>query len=183
MTLQITTTTNVSSSMDSDSFMDHRDLWVSKILPFLGMGNYAFLGPVNKKVRELYLDYCESVQHYPPMETTDDNEQPTATGMDTFYNAELVETTVLFPVDPPNHEDGQRMAQLYTGMLEESSIPSTGTFYGSVFYNVSCANYWQIQADLDTSEVIWRVCRHSGFLWGHLELLKWARANVGPWHL
>ena len=41
--------------------LDQTDLWVTKILPFLGPGHYIFVAGVNYKMKELYQEYFSRI--------------------------------------------------------------------------------------------------------------------------
>ena len=42
------------------SCLDRKDIWVNNILPFLGIGHYAFVGLVSKGMNQLYKEYCNA---------------------------------------------------------------------------------------------------------------------------
>ena len=46
-------------------FLDHTDLWVSRILPFLGPGHYMFVAGINHQFKELYQEYFSKIQKIP----------------------------------------------------------------------------------------------------------------------
>jgi hypothetical protein len=52
-----------------------QDLWVHNILPFVGMGHFAFVAGVNHQMKHYYEAYCDTV------------EDPRATKVDTSYSA------------------------------------------------------------------------------------------------
>ncbi|CAB9507960.1 expressed unknown protein [Seminavis robusta] len=47
--------------------LDRTDVWIGQILPFLGIGHYAFVGAVNKRMKYLYKEYCEKGVDSPPL--------------------------------------------------------------------------------------------------------------------
>ncbi|CAB9524014.1 unknown protein [Seminavis robusta] len=52
--------------------LDHEDdVWINNILPFLGMGQYAFVGGVNKKLNQLYKEYGATVKDPPKVKHWD----------------------------------------------------------------------------------------------------------------
>ncbi|CAB9520074.1 ankyrin repeat protein [Seminavis robusta] len=49
--------TGTANNMSFGDFLKHDEVWIQQILPFLGLGHYAFIGPVNKKMNRLYKEY------------------------------------------------------------------------------------------------------------------------------
>ena len=45
--------------------LDQTDIWVAKILPFLGPGHYIFVAGVNKRFKELYQQYFSKIKKIP----------------------------------------------------------------------------------------------------------------------
>lgn len=45
--------------------LHQEDIWVGKILPFLGPGHFVFLAGVNKQMKQLYKGYCRSIGKTP----------------------------------------------------------------------------------------------------------------------
>ncbi|CAB9529011.1 expressed unknown protein [Seminavis robusta] len=47
------------------TLLEQKDLWITDILPLVGMGQYAFVGGVNKQMKELYEKLCSTVKDAP----------------------------------------------------------------------------------------------------------------------
>ncbi|CAB9499195.1 expressed unknown protein [Seminavis robusta] len=71
---QTAATVTVASSINIVALMDQEDLWVDNVLPFVGMGQYAFIGASNKQLNRLYKAYCKTVQNPPFVKHDEDRE-------------------------------------------------------------------------------------------------------------
>ncbi|CAB9528115.1 expressed unknown protein [Seminavis robusta] len=71
------------------AFLEQTDLWIDHILPFLGMGHYIFVAAVNRRMRELYMQYCDSVQDPPTVHKLGSLKERNATATDTLYSSVL----------------------------------------------------------------------------------------------
>ena len=49
--------------------LDQRDIWVAKILPFLGPGHYIFVAGVNRQFKHYYLEYFSKLKCNTPKVT------------------------------------------------------------------------------------------------------------------
>ena len=45
----------------------NEDIWVKHILPFVGMGHFAFIAAVNHSVKDMYVAYCDTIENPPPV--------------------------------------------------------------------------------------------------------------------
>ncbi|CAB9500551.1 expressed unknown protein [Seminavis robusta] len=53
-------TANCSANPTANSLLlAGNDIWIELILPSVGIGQYTFVGAVNKKMNQLYKEYCE----------------------------------------------------------------------------------------------------------------------------
>ena len=70
--------------------LDRKDIWIGHILPFLGMGHFAFVGATNKQMNSLYQEFCGSIKDPPKVKVYDpdssESDRP-ATSKDTYYSA------------------------------------------------------------------------------------------------
>ncbi|CAB9530928.1 expressed unknown protein [Seminavis robusta] len=57
--------------MTKHSLWSQQDIWVQGVLPFLGTGQYAFVGAVNKQLNLYYKLYCSAVLEQSPLYVRD----------------------------------------------------------------------------------------------------------------
>ena len=72
--------------------LDQTDIWVSKILPFLGPGNYLFVAGINHRFKELYQEYFSRIpiKKIPRVQNVlgrDEDYQQPAVVTNSFYSA------------------------------------------------------------------------------------------------
>jgi hypothetical protein len=65
----------------------HQDIWLNSILPFVGMGHFAFVAGVNRQMKEYYKAYCDTLDSPPKVKRLDDGQPEPATKFDTFFRA------------------------------------------------------------------------------------------------
>jgi hypothetical protein len=72
----------------------NQDIWVNIILPFVGMGHFAFVAGVNRQMKQYYKAYCDTVK-IPPMVKGAGKvwDIRPATTTDTFYSAVFYSVT------------------------------------------------------------------------------------------
>ena len=51
----------------------HQDIWLCHILPFVGMGNFAFVACVSHQMKDYYTSYCDSVKIRPEVKAEDNS--------------------------------------------------------------------------------------------------------------
>ncbi|CAB9508767.1 ankyrin repeat protein [Seminavis robusta] len=150
------------------SVLDHKEIWIGHILPFLGMGQYAYIGAVNKEFNHLYKEYCDSVKN-PPLVMGNyhtlgrDNPKP-VTSTDTLYSVAFYNVA----------------CATYWSSTSATlrGQPSLGNVCQAVAKVGSLrVLQWARQKSYPWDE---RTCRRAAE-GGHLELLKWARENGCPW--
>jgi hypothetical protein len=59
----------------------NEDIWVKGILPFVGMGHFALMAGVSRRMKEYYLDFGATVENPPKVK----NRRRPATSSETFY--------------------------------------------------------------------------------------------------
>ncbi|CAB9504907.1 ankyrin repeat protein [Seminavis robusta] len=145
-------------------------IWIGQILPFVGIGQYGFVGAVNKKIYQLYKDYCKIELKKNPREVKDnpDNviiqDSRPAEITDTLYS----ETFCNVP----------RAAYWRETDRSIDKAPDPHQFCNSI------AKIGNI--------VVMEWARQQGFPWndetcacaagnGHLEMLQWLREKGCPW--
>ena len=74
---------------DADPILlNQTDIWVTKILPFLGPGQYIIVAGVNHRLNELYQDYFSTIPKAPMVRNVLGNwNQEPAVVTNTFYSA------------------------------------------------------------------------------------------------
>ncbi|CAB9508638.1 ankyrin containing protein (ISS) [Seminavis robusta] len=147
-------------------FMDQHDIWI-QILAFVGMGHYAFVGSVSKKLNHLYKVYCASVQNPPKVkEYNDDTEEWdkfSATATDTFYRVALCNVpSAKFWHSDNSSSKAPTYYSACNAIARVGSIPV-------LQWALECGFPWDS----------W-TCRMAA-AGGHFELLKWAREKGCPW--
>ncbi|CAB9498538.1 expressed unknown protein [Seminavis robusta] len=68
------------------TLLEQKDLWINDILPLVGMGQYAFVGGVNKQMKGLYEKFCSTVKDAPLVRHQNHKKIP-ATSTDTVHSA------------------------------------------------------------------------------------------------
>ncbi|CAB9517821.1 expressed unknown protein [Seminavis robusta] len=98
------------------TLFDQEDIWVNNILPFLGMGQYAFVGAINKRMNATYKEYCGTVKSPPKVKIPDQS------------------TTSL------RNQATNPIACVRIQVTRPAT--STDSFYGAAFCNIPCMEYW-----------------------------------------
>jgi hypothetical protein len=130
----------------------NQDIWVNSILPFVGMGHFAFVGGVNRQMKQYYGAYCGSVEDPPKV---------------------LVKCTPELVEDDEDDED-----DVY---YDDRPAASNDTFYSAVFSSVACAEFWDRQGSKSVTQVFEiNMCALIART-GNLQVLKWARKKKVPW--
>ncbi|CAB9513397.1 ankyrin repeat protein [Seminavis robusta] len=184
-------------SVDS-LLLDNDAIWIQGILPLVGVGQYAFVGAVNKKMNQLYKEYCTiELKKHPRM--VQDNpgryvyshrrsaEITDTLNRETFCNqprAEYWRTDKYSGTITPDH-DYACAAIAAVGNLafmqwaQQQSLPWKN---GKTCYHAAKNGHLEILIWLRQNGCPWSITTS----WvaaqnGHLELLKWARANGCEW--
>ncbi|CAB9499172.1 ankyrin repeat protein [Seminavis robusta] len=148
--------------------MDTTEIWVDHIFAFVGMGHYALVAPVNKKMKELYKRYCDSVESPPIVVTWEPFTNRQAGYTDTFYSNALCDVRCAEHVQ-----------------IHYNATPTSTTF--------NEAHACKALAKVGNLIVLWWAHDEKSFQWdtatcsaaargGHLKVLKWARSKGCPWN-
>jgi hypothetical protein len=137
----------------------NQDIWVNNILPFLGMGHFAFVAGVNRQMKEHYKAFCDNVENPPKVKRRRDGETELATNDDTFYRAVFssVACAEFWYWPAKKYETCRLIAK--TGNLEVMKWAHKKKLW------------WHAETCEEAA---------SG---GHLEILKYATENDCPWNL
>ncbi|CAB9500391.1 expressed unknown protein [Seminavis robusta] len=105
-----------------ESCLKHGDIWINGILPFVGMGHYAFVAPVCHKMKDLYTTYCETEKNPPSEKSWPSNPSaPLTATMDTAIFSSVARAQHWFT----HHYAGG-------GRFESSSICAAAAKVGNV---------------------------------------------------
>jgi hypothetical protein len=131
----------------------NEDLWVNTILPFVGMGHWAFVAGVNHQMKRNYIAFCNRQKPY----------------VDTPY-------VRLLPrwgddVDEQEEEEEQPHAIRLATAVD--------TFYSAAFSSVACFKFWNNQGHKIKAEVINPSALIA--LTGNLRVLELAHEEKIPW--
>ncbi|CAB9528076.1 ankyrin repeat protein [Seminavis robusta] len=175
-----------------ESLMEQEDLWVDNILPCFGIGQYAFLGAVNKKLNQLYKDFCKTVKKPRRVFTTERQiTTRAATATDTLYSAAFCnESCAEYWFADSSEGKTPRPSAVCQAIAGVGSLPVLTWAHNTKGFPMSmgtCKN----AASAGHLEILkwarengcpwdWRTCRRAAG-YGHLEVLKWARENGCPW--
>ena len=153
-----------------NTLLDQTDIWVSKILPFLGPGHYIFVAGVNHRMKELYEEYFSTIpkEKLPKVSNVLGRAwvKTTAIVANTFYSAAFTSVSC---------------GQLRFETKKEREC-----------IDYSKASPCGLIAKTGNIEVL-KWARKKGYAWdqatcesaargGNLELLIWARENGCPWN-
>eukprot|EP00797_Seminavis_robusta_P010078 Sro173_g076240.2 (279) ;mRNA; r:28935-29771 len=149
-----------------DSLLDKNEIWIQGILPLVGVGEYAFVGAVNKKMNQLYKEYCKTELDKNPSNVEDnpDDDSRSAEITDTLYSKTFC---------------NQPRAEYWLKDISNPKAP------GHAHVCTAIAKIGNI--------TVMRWARQKGFPWneqtcaraaeyGHLEMLQWSRENGCPWN-
>ncbi|CAB9499735.1 ankyrin repeat protein [Seminavis robusta] len=147
------------------ALLDQKDVWINSILPFVGMGQYAFVGTVNKKMNHLYKEYCDSVEDPPMVQNHQNGTKIQATSTVTTYSAAFYNKST---------------AELWLSENSDTKLPQHDTVCTAI------AKHGNLRV------IQWAY--EKGFPWnkdtcaatakgGHLDFFKWLRENGCPWDI
>ncbi|CAB9507583.1 ankyrin repeat protein [Seminavis robusta] len=189
-----------------DKLLRRKEIWVDEIFPFLGIGHYGYVAPVNKKMKEYYLEYCDSVKN-PPLASYEfrsgedghlygwEIRRP-ATSTSTFSSAVFynVSCAEYWYQDKDGHNTmGDELAKLIASAGNVQVLKWADTKKGLVkwdefdfdkaaknghFKVLKWANENRIL--IDSSFVYYGIVDGAA-AGGHWELLKWCREIGYPW--
>ncbi|CAB9512646.1 ankyrin containing protein (ISS) [Seminavis robusta] len=153
------------------------------IFSYLGMGHYAFVGPLNKNLNHIYKSYWDKTK-IPPRVRTIDNPRRIVS-----YN---------YVVEFFNRQDET--------IFSYRPATSQDTFHSAIFCSVACAEYWLTRDRRSTTRPVshwvcfasaktgnqavlqWAIERgfkalacEGAAAGGHLGLLQWLRGMDFPW--
>ncbi|CAB9506500.1 ankyrin repeat protein [Seminavis robusta] len=147
------------------AILDQKELWISHILQFLGMGQYAYVGAVNKKFNHLYKEYCDSVKNPPTVKLG--KKKRAAISTDTFYSV------VFYNVPCTRYWHVAHNSSQNLSCFHQNDVCPTIAKAG----NLPVLQWASIEEEYPMEE---RTCSAAAG-GGHLELLKWAQQNGCPW--
>ncbi|CAB9526380.1 ankyrin repeat protein [Seminavis robusta] len=191
----------MSPPVDSLLSATENDLLIQGILPFVGVGQYAFVGAVNKKMNQLYKYYCEIELKKNPRKVCDNTEEALVDDLeDDGRSAEVTDTCYSETFcNVPRAEYWQRdnsskktpdRDQVCTTVAKigNLTVMKWARQKGFPWNEQTCA-YAAHYGHLET--LMWLhangcpwdegTCSDAAF-GGHLEIIKWARANGCPWN-
>ncbi|CAB9523002.1 ankyrin repeat protein [Seminavis robusta] len=151
--------------------LNQKDVWIDGIIPFVGMGHYAFVGAVNKKMNHLYKEYCDSVED-PPMVAED---PPMVQNHQNGKKCQATSTVTTYSAAFYN----ESTAEIWFADDSNTKVPSRRKVCEAI-------------ARLGNNDVL-QLAHDKGFPWnedtcaaaakgGHLNVLKWLRENGCPWN-
>ena len=148
------------------------DIWVNNILPYVGIGHFAFVAPVNHQMKNMYLLYCTKEKNPPEVLDLDlligiSGQEPStrhAIGTDTFY-----QSAAFFNVACAEYWDSQNNEQANYNISALDQIAQTGNL--EVFK-------WAQEKKFPWDN--WTCAEAAQY--GHLTILKYAHENGCPWH-
>lgn len=99
---------------EADPLLLHRDdIWVGKILPFLGPGHYLFVAGINKRLKHMYHQYFATIKKAPKMKRINRStgarwKEGGMEAMDTCYSAAFLSVSCVthFLGSPKEHSIG-----------------------------------------------------------------------------
>ncbi|CAB9499713.1 ankyrin repeat protein [Seminavis robusta] len=149
------------------ALLDQKDVWVNGILPFLGMGHYAFVGSVNMQMNLHYKECCSAVDKPPQVISQGaDTKKEAATSTVTFYSAAF---------------HNESTAEFWHNNSSTTTLAQTPPIQSVCSHVAKLGNL-----------PVMKWAHGKGFSWdettcsaaakgGHFELLKWAREHGCPW--
>ncbi|CAB9513807.1 ankyrin repeat protein [Seminavis robusta] len=170
-----TNTTPNTATTKSPLLLAGDEILMQGILPHVGVGQYAFIGPVNKKMNQLYKEYCKVELKKSPRRVHKD--KPDNPLIDRRWrSAEITDTL-----------DSETFCNLSRAeyWLKDDSYYSTHKAPDRDDVANAIAKFGNI--------TLMQWARQQGFPWdeqtcflaaysGHLEMLQWLRKNGCPWN-
>ncbi|CAB9520594.1 ankyrin repeat protein [Seminavis robusta] len=144
--------------------LDQKEIWTDHILPFLGMGQYAYVGAVNKEFNGLYKEYCDSVKN--PFIVKLGSKQRPAISTDTLYSV------AFYNVPCAQYWHVANKSSQTLSCFHQNDVCPTIAKAGNL-----PVLQWARQKSYPWDESTCSAAAEGG----HLELLKWARKNGCPW--
>ena len=143
--------------------LDQTDLWVRRILPFLGPGYYLFVAGVSRQFKEWYQEYFSSLQKIPQVINVlggEDTHQAVVTN--TFYSAAFCNLSCGKLWKETRKEEVEEEEKVSAVMAKSGNLD---------------VMKWTRQNGCEWDE---RMCKSAAEA-GHLEILKWARQHGCEW--
>ncbi|CAB9496674.1 ankyrin repeat protein [Seminavis robusta] len=181
-----------------DSLLFADDLvWSGQILSFVGVGQYAFVGAVNKKMNQLYKEYCKIELKKNPREVNDNPEAHTyveedrsAESTDTLYSetfCNLLRAEYWLKDNSSNKKPDRDLVCTAIAKIGNIAVMQWARQKGFPWNEDTCAR----AAENGHLEML-QWLREKGCPWneyaclsaaanGHLEILKWLHANGCTW--
>ncbi|CAB9526936.1 expressed unknown protein [Seminavis robusta] len=177
--------------------LDKNEIWLQGILPLVGVGQYAFIGAVNKKMNQLYKEYCKTeleknpgkVKINPEQDPNHYNSHP-AESTDTLYSETFSneQRAEFWLKDNSNHKSPAR-AHVCTAIAKigNLTVMKWARQKGFPWNEKTCAGaakngHLKMLQWLRENGCPWNVWTcSSAARFGHLKILKWARENGCPW--
>ncbi|CAB9526442.1 ankyrin containing protein (ISS) [Seminavis robusta] len=150
--------------------LDKAEIWIQGILPCVGIGQYGFLGAVNKKMNQLYKEYCKIELEKKPRRVKDNPGRFSlgryAEITDTLYSETFC--------NQPHAEHWLKHKYSSNNATENDRVCNKIAKIGSL------------------TIMLW--AKQEGFPWskwtcawaarnGHLEMFQWLREHGCPWDL
>ncbi|CAB9502238.1 ankyrin repeat protein [Seminavis robusta] len=175
--------------------LDKNEIWIQGILPLVGVGQYAFVGAVNKKMNQLYKEYCKieleknprKVKDGPPLLASRRSAEITDTlYSETFCNLPRAEYWLK---DNSSRKNPSRHlvcnAIAIVGNLTVMQWARQQGFPWHEYTSIKAAKHGHLEMLqwLRENGCPWdrQTCKAAA-KFGHLEILKWAHENGCPWN-
>jgi hypothetical protein len=165
---QTTSKKRKSSALDEEQLLNlNKDIWVKNILPFVGIGHFAFVGSVNHKMNEHYQDFCDSLKVRPWVKC-----QRIQNGTH-FRRASKVDTL------PSAIFASERCAELYFDSQSSNKKFKYDTKFCS---DIAMTGNLEMLKWARSKNMPWdaTTCA-SATIAGNLKMLMWAHENGCPW--
>ena len=138
------------------------DIWVNHILPFVGMGHYAFVASVNHHLNDMYKAFCDTVKSCPLVwvKAKCVNRTRDAFRTDTFYQSAVFSSVTCAEYWFNQSQNMLNCLTDYCALISQTGNPEI--------------LQWAQQKNLPcNSRTCAEIAKH-----GHLSLLKYAHENV-----
>ncbi|CAB9508608.1 ankyrin repeat protein [Seminavis robusta] len=189
------TATNDEGNSTTESRLLFADdlIWIGQILPFVGVGHYAFVGAVNKKMNMVYKEYCKIELEKNPRKVKDNPEiaSRSAEITDTLYSQTFCNKLRAEYWLKDNSSNRTPDRDHVCNAIANVGNPTVMLWARQKRFpwsELTCA----LAAKNGHFEMRFQWLRENGCPWdgqtcasaarnGHLKLLRWAREKGCPW--
>ncbi|CAB9520488.1 ankyrin repeat protein [Seminavis robusta] len=170
--------------------LDKAEIWIQGILPLVGVGQYGFVGAVNKKMNQLYKEYSKVELKKNPREVLDGYPSRPAEITDTLYGETFCnQPRAEYWLRDNSSNKAPRRSQVCTVIAKSGNLTvmQWARQQGFPWDAWTCASaakngHLEMLQWLHANGCPWNadtcICAAEG---GHFEILKWARENGCPW--